>query len=92
MIPVLFLVGLIAGAYVHHARRRARLAWVLVSLAWGVMVGLDAGSLRTSVAGTALAALNLLAGRLVGSVLRAPASGRAARSRIATAPRSTLLG
>ncbi len=71
MIPTLLLVGLLAGGFLAE-QRRLRLAVVgaAVSLSWGLAVGLTAASLSTFVGGTALGALNVAVGVVVGAGIR----------------------
>lgn len=71
MIPVLLITGLIAGTF---ARGRVSLriiviVGVVVSLAFGVVVGVNDGSVSTFGAGSGLALLNFAAGALIGGAI-----------------------
>lgn len=92
MLPLQLVVGLVLGF--SFARRTASLALVaavggLASVAWGVLIAVSVGDSGDSdrlsgfVGGTALAAINVLAGLLVGAVIAA-AVDRGGQSRRST--------
>ncbi len=64
MIPTLLLVGLVVGAFVRDRATVVRSAVIgaVVSLLWGVGVGVADGSIETFVGGAVVALANVLAG------------------------------
>ena len=76
LIPTLLLVGLVGGAFVHDRATVVRSAVVgtVVSLLWGVGVGVADGSTETFVSGAALALANVLVGTALSACVRRVAS------------------
>lgn len=72
MIPILLLVGLFAGAFVHD--RTSLVRWAAIGAAastlWGVAVGVTAGSVPTFWEGMALGMANFLVGSAPSAGLR----------------------
>jgi hypothetical protein len=72
MIPTVIVVGTALGAFVHAG---GSLVWcsvlgVVISLLWGVGVGVADASVATFIGATALAVVNLLVGAAVSTSLR----------------------
>lgn len=72
MIPTLLAVGLVFGAFVHDRRSAVLVATVVVvvSVAWGVTVGVADGQLATVFGGAALGVGNLAVGVPVAASIR----------------------
>jgi hypothetical protein len=64
----MLLVGLIIGTLVHDDRslHRSAVLGAVVSVMWGLVVGVGASSLSTVVFGTILGLINVFFGALVG--------------------------
>ncbi len=72
MIPTMLLAGLCFGALVHDGRSltRSLMLGAVVSVLWGILVGIYASSLIVAAGGTALAVINVALGALIGWGLR----------------------
>ena len=76
MIPTVLLPGLLAGVLLgHRAPGRLLLVGGVVAVLFGLAVGISDDSLSTFAGGTALSAVNVAVGALVGTALRAALSG-----------------
>ena len=76
MIPTLLLVGLVVGAFVHDRATvmRAAVIGAVISLLWGVGVGVADDSIETVVGGTVVALANVLVGTALSVCVRRLAS------------------
>jgi hypothetical protein len=76
MILTMLLVGLVIGAFVHGRASvvRSAIIGVVISMLWGVVVGVADGSIGTFVVGAALALANVFVGAAPSACVRSFAS------------------